>query len=110
MLIPTRLFQSVRLKIPFVHGQRVLDTWIGSLVMGVCKLGLVYPLPQQHRGFARGTLIQNAQAVAATGSMERLKDITTALGDADLIPMHSVGFVTASASGERSPLSECPTG
>ncbi len=92
MLITTGLFQPVRLGTPFVHGQQAVDAWIGSLVMGTCKLGLIYPLARQHRGFAHGTLIQNAQAVAATGRTERLEDVTAGLADADLILMHSVGY------------------
>lgn len=92
VLITTGLFQPIRLGTPFVHGQQVVDAWIGSLVMGRCKLGLIYPLARQHNGFAHGTLIQNAQAVAATGDTERLEDVTAGLSDADLILMHSVGY------------------
>ena len=92
VLITTGLFQHVRLRTPFVHGQRAVDAWIEALVMGPCGLGLIYPLPQQHRGFAHGTLIQNAQAVAATGGTERLVDAAAGLGRADLILMHSVGY------------------
>ncbi len=92
VLITTGLFQPIRLCTPFVHGQQVVDAWIGSLVMGSCKLGLIYPLARQHNGFAHGTLIQNAQAVAATGGTERLEDVTAGLSDADLILMHSVGY------------------
>lgn len=92
VLITTGLFQPVRLGTPFLHGQQLVDAWIGSLVMGPCKLGLVYPLPRQHHDFAHGTLIQNAEAVAATGRTERLEDVTVGLVDADLILMHSVGY------------------
>lgn len=92
VLITTGLFQPTCLGTPFLHGQQVVDAWIGSLVMGSCKLGLIYPLARQHNGFAHGTLIQNAQAVAATGGMERLEDATAGLSDADLILMHSVGY------------------
>jgi DNA-binding NarL/FixJ family response regulator len=97
VLITTGLFQPVRLTTPFIHGQQVVDAWIAALVMGACKLGLIYPLPQQHRGFAHGTMIQNAQTVAATGRMDRLEDVTTGLADADLILMHSVGYTEAVA-------------
>ena len=92
VLITTGLFQPVRIGTPLVHGQQVVDAWIGSLVMGTCKLGLIHPLPRQHRGFDHGTLMQNAQAIAATGRTERLEDVTTGLADADLILMHSVGY------------------
>ncbi len=97
VLITTGLFQPLRISTPCVHGQLVVDAWIGSLVMGACKLGLIYPLPRQHRGFAHGTLIQNAQAVAATGRTERLEDAMAGLDDADLILMHSVGYTEAMA-------------
>ena len=97
VLITTGLFQPVHVRTPFLHGQLVVDAWIGSLVMGACKLGLIYPLPDQHRGFAHGTLIQNAQAVAATGRTKRLEDATAGLADADLILMHSVGYTEAMA-------------
>lgn len=97
VLITTGLFQQVRVSTPLVHGQQVVDAWIASLVMGTCKLGLIYPLPRQHRGFAHGTLIQNAQVVAATGRTERLEDVTVRLADADLILMHSVGYTEAMA-------------
>lgn len=99
VLITTGLFQPVRVSTPFVHGQQVVDAWIGSLVMGTCKLGLIYPLPRQHRGFAHGTLIQNAQVVAATGRTERLENVTAGLADADLILMHSVGYTEEMARG-----------
>ena len=97
VLITTGLFQTLRVTTPLIHGQEVVDAWIGALVMGSCKLGLIYPLPRQHRGFAHGTLIQNAQAVAATGRTERLEDAMAGLADADLILMHSVGYTEAMA-------------
>lgn len=97
VLITTGLFQPLRLHTPLVHGQRAVDAWIEALVVGTCRLGLVFPLPQQHRRFAHGTLVQNAQAVAATGSTERLEDAAAGLGGADLILMHSVGYTEAMA-------------
>jgi protein AroM len=97
VLITTGIFQSFRLRTPFVHGQQAVDAWIAALVMGGCELGLIYPLAQQHRPFAHGTLIQNAQAVAATGEAALLDDAAAQLGQAALILMHSVGYTEAMA-------------
>jgi protein AroM len=97
VLITTGIFQPFRLRTPFVHGQQAVDAWIAALMMGACELGLIYPLAQQHRPFAHGTLIQNAQAVAATGEATRLDDAAAQLGQAALILMHSVGYTEAMA-------------
>jgi hypothetical protein len=97
VLITTGIFQPFRLRTPFVHGQQAVDAWIAALVMGGCELGLIYPLAQQHRPFAHGTLIQNAQAVAATGEAARLDDAAGQLGQAALTLMHSVGYTEAMA-------------
>lgn len=97
VLITTGVFQPMRLRTPVVHGQRVVDSWIAALVMGDCELGLIYPLPEQHRGFAHGTLIQNARAVDATGEAEGLGGAAARLGRAELILMHSVGYTEAMA-------------
>jgi len=97
VLITTGVFQQFRLRTPFVHGQNVVDTWIGALVMDDCALGLIYPLTQQHRGFAHGTLIQNAHVVAAAGDSARLEDAAVRLAETDLILMHSVGYTEAMA-------------
>ncbi|HVY15485.1 MAG TPA: AroM family protein [Rhodopila sp.] len=97
VLITTGVFQPFRLRTLFVHGQQAVDAWIAALVMGACELGLMYPLAQQHRPFAHGTLIQNAQAVAATGEASRLDDAAAQLGQASLILMHSVGYTEAMA-------------
>jgi protein AroM len=98
VLITTGIFQMFRLRTPFVHGQQAVDAWIAALIMGgACELGLIYPLTQQHRPFAHGTLIQNAQAVAATGEADRLEDAAAQLDQAALILMHSVGYTEAMA-------------
>ncbi len=96
-LITTGVFQPLRLRTPFVHGQQAVDAWIGALVMGDCELGLIYPLAQQHRGFAHGTLVQNARAVDAAGGTDRLDQAASRLGRAHLILMHSVGYSEAMA-------------
>lgn len=92
VLVTTGVFPPFRLRTPVVHGQRVLDSWIAALVMGDCELGLIYPLPGQHRSFAHGTLIQNARAVDATGGAESLAGAAARLERAELILMHSVGY------------------
>lgn len=97
VLITTGLFQPVRLRTPLVHGQRAVDAWIEALVAGTCRLGFVFPLPQQHRRSAHGTLMQNAQTAASTGSTERLDAVAAGLDGADLIVMHSVGYSEAMA-------------
>ena len=96
-LITTGVFQAFRLRTPFVHGQRVMDAWIATLVMGDCELGLIYPQPRQHRAFAHGTLIQNARAAAATGEADRIDQAAAHLAKAQLILMHSVGYSEAMA-------------
>ena len=97
VLISTGLFESLRLRTPFVHGQLAVDAWIAALVMGDCQLGLIYPLTQQHRAFAHGTLIQNAHAVASTGDDALLDGAAGRLEKAELILMHSIGYTEAMA-------------
>jgi protein AroM len=97
VLISTGVFEPVRLRTPFVHGQQSLDAWIAALVMGDCQLGVIYPLTQQHRAFAHGTLIQNSHAVASTGEDALLDGAAGRLADAELILMHSIGYTEAMA-------------
>ena len=97
VLITTGVFQQIRLHTSFVHGQQAVDASIAGLVMGDCELGLIYPLPQQHREFAHGTLIKNARAVVATGETTRLDAAAERLAHAELILMHSVGYTEAMA-------------
>lgn len=95
VVVTTGLFRAPRLRTPCVHGQVVVDAWIAALLMGDCQLGLLYPLPHQHRGFGFGTLIQNAQAVAATGDAADLAHAAQHLAEAELILLHSVGYTEA---------------
>jgi DNA-binding NarL/FixJ family response regulator len=97
VLISTGVFEPVRLRTPFIHGQQAVDAWIAALVMGDCQLGLIYPLSQQHRDFAHGTLIQNATVVDATGEATLLEGAASRLAKAELILMHSVGYTEAMA-------------
>jgi protein AroM len=98
VLIATGIFQPIRMRTPFVHAQQSVDAWIAALVMGDCRLGVIYPLAQQRREFAYGTLIQNAHAVATTGETARLNDAADRLAEAELILMHSVSYTEAMAS------------
>ncbi len=97
VLITTGVFQRFALRTPLVHGQRAVDAWIAALVVGDCRIGVIYPLAQQAEMPSHGTLIQNAHAVAATGETARLEDAATRLGEAELILMHSVGYTEANA-------------
>jgi protein AroM len=97
VLISTGVFRPLRLRTRLVHGQQVMDAWIAALVMGDCELGVIYPLPQQHRAFAHGTLVQNSRVVVATGDAAMLEDAALRLGQAELILMHSVGYTEAMA-------------
>lgn len=92
VLISTGIFQSFDLRTPLVHGQRAVDSWIDALVVGDCRIGVIYPLLQQAEAPRHGTLVQNAHAVAATGETARLEDATAGLEQAELILMHSVGY------------------
>jgi protein AroM len=97
VLITTGVFQPFRLRTPLVHGQRAVDAWIAALVVGDCRIGVIYPLAQQAEMPSHGTLIQNARAVAATGETARLEDAAARLSEAELILMHSVGYTEANA-------------
>jgi protein AroM len=97
VLIATGIFQPIRMRTPFVHAQQSVDAWIAALVMGDCKLGVIYPLAQQHRERAYGTLIQNAHAVATTGETALLNNAADRVAEADLILMHSVSYTEAMA-------------
>jgi protein AroM len=92
VLITTGVYQSFLLRTPMVHGQRAVDAWIDALVVGNCRIGVIYPLARQAEMVGYGTLIQNARAVAATGEATRLADAAAELREADLILMHSVGY------------------
>ena len=97
VLISTGVFQPFSLRTPLVHGERAVDAWIAALVIGDCRIGVIYPLAQQAAMQGHGTLIQNARAVAATGETARLEDAASRLGEAELILMHSVGYTGANA-------------
>jgi protein AroM len=97
VLMSTGVFQPIQLRTPLVHGQRAVDAWIAALVVGDCRIGVIYPLAQQAKMSGHGTLIQNARAVAATGQTERLEDAAARLGEAELILMHSVGYTEENA-------------
>jgi protein AroM len=97
VLITTGVYQSFSLRTPLVHGQRAVDAWIDALVVGNCRIGVIYPLARQAEIGGYGTLIQNARAVAATGEAARLADAATQLGESDLILMHSVGYSEGNA-------------
>ncbi|MFI5012425.1 MAG: AroM family protein [Hyphomicrobiales bacterium] len=92
VLITTGVFQPMTLRTPFVHGQRALEAWISTLVLGNCQLGVIYPLARQTRSAPLyGTLIQNARSAAAAGGTRSLEVAAKRLGTTDLILMLSVG-------------------
>jgi len=98
VLASTSVFQPFRLRTPLVHAQREVDAWIGALVMGEGRLGLIHALPGQHRGALHGTLTQSARAVMAGGESAGLEAAAERLRDADLILMHSVSYTEAEAA------------
>jgi protein AroM len=98
VLLSTSLFQPYRLRTPFVHAQQVVDAWIGALMMGEARLGVIHSIMEQHRGFSHGTLIQDARAVIAEGEQTDFDDAARRLAGADLILMHSVGYTEAMAA------------
>jgi DNA-binding CsgD family transcriptional regulator len=98
VLISTGVFRPIATLTPLVHGQRALDAWIAALVMGDCRIGVIYPLDQQTRTSPRhGLLIQNARLAAATGEAGSLADAASRVKEADFVLMHSVGYTEAMA-------------
>ncbi len=97
VLITTGVFQPFPLRTKLVHGQRALDAWIAALVVGDCRIGVIYPLAQQAAMPGHGTLIQNANAVAAIGEAVSLDEAAERLGQAELVLMHSVGYTEENA-------------
>ncbi|WP_439598245.1 AroM family protein [Falsiroseomonas sp.] len=97
VLASTSLFQPYRLRTPFVHAQQVVDAWIGALVMGEARIGVMHSLPEQHRGSAHGALMQSARAVAREDDIADFDEAAQRLAAANLILMHSVGYTEAMA-------------
>jgi DNA-binding NarL/FixJ family response regulator len=97
VLASTSLFQPYRLHTPFVHAQQVVDAWIGALVMGEARIGVMHSLEEQHRGSAHGALIQSARAVAREDDIADFNEAAQRLEAANLILMHSVGYTEAMA-------------
>jgi len=97
VLASTSLFQPYRLRTPFVHAQQVVDAWIGALVMGEARIGVIHSLPEQHRGSSHGALIQSARAVAREDDIADFDEAAQRLEIANLILMHSVGYTEAMA-------------
>jgi protein AroM len=98
VLISTGVFRPIATATPLVHGQRAVDAWIAALVMGNCRIGVIYPLAQQLETSPRhGLLIQNARFAAATGEAGALEDAASRLKETDFVLMHSVGYTEAMA-------------
>lgn len=98
VLLSTGVYRPLPTATPLVHGQRAVDAWIAALVLGDCRIGVIYPLEAQaHPAAGFGTLMQNAETAAATGDVRRLDDAAARLAAADLILMHSVGYTEAMA-------------
>jgi len=98
VVISTGVFRQLTAATPLVHGQRVLDAWIAALVLGDCRLGVIYPLPEQMlTNPAHGALIQSASSAASIGETGTLEEAAAGLALADLILMHSVGYTEAMA-------------
>ncbi|MBR0650818.1 hypothetical protein GXW78_14190 [Roseomonas terrae] len=97
VLLSTSLFQPYRLRTPLVHAQQAVDAWIGALVMGEARLGVIHSLVEQHRTSAHGALIQTARAVAREDDLETLDEAAQRLAATNLILMHSVGYTEAMA-------------
>lgn len=92
-LISTGMFRPLPMRTPFVHGQRALETWISTLLLDNCRIGMIYPLARHARTAASfGTLIQNARSAAAAAAGTRSLDVAAKrLASTDLILMLSVG-------------------
>ncbi|SDR56842.1 regulatory protein, luxR family [Rhizobiales bacterium GAS113] len=98
VLITTGVFRPISMRTPFVHGQRALEAWISTLVLGDCQLGVIYPLAQQARTAPfYGTSIQNARSAAAAGGTRSLQEAAKRLESAELILMLSFGHTEAMA-------------
>jgi DNA-binding CsgD family transcriptional regulator len=92
VLITTGVFRPLSLRTPFVHGQRALEAWVSTLILGDCEIGVIYPLARQARSAPfYGTLIQNARTAAAAAGTRSLDVAAKRLASTDLILMLSVG-------------------
>ncbi|MDE2334896.1 MAG: AroM family protein [Rhodospirillales bacterium] len=98
VVISTGIYRRLTATTALVHGQRALDAWIAALVLGDCRLGVIFPLPEQMlTNPAHGTLIQSASSAASTGGTRTLEEAAARLSSAELILMHSVGYTEAMA-------------
>lgn len=98
VVISTGLYRRLTAATPLVHGQRALDAWIAALVLGDCRLGVIFPLAEQMLcNPLHGTLIQSASSAASSGESHTLEDAAARLSSAELILMHSVGYTEAMA-------------
>jgi protein AroM len=98
VLITTGVFRPIHMNTPFVHGQRALEAWVSTLVLGDCQIGVIYPLARQARTApSYGTSIQNARTAAAAGGTRSLQVAAKRLEAAELILMLSFGHTEAMA-------------
>ena len=49
------------MRTPFVNGDRALEAWIASLVLGDCQIGVIYPLARQARAQRTGAHLPTAR-------------------------------------------------
>ncbi|ANH08174.1 hypothetical protein shn_29070 (plasmid) [Shinella sp. HZN7] len=95
VLLSTGIFRSFATRTPLIHGQKAVDAWIGALVLGDCRIGLIHPLPQQDSHFADmrfGTMVHSAKSIAKGRLSQNIAEASQSMADADLIVMHSVGY------------------
>ncbi|HEY4926945.1 MAG TPA: AroM family protein [Roseiarcus sp.] len=103
VMVTVGIFQDFAMRTPFVNGDRALEAWIASLVLGDCQIGVIYPLARQARAqrmgaaSSYGALIQNAPSASAVGGTSSLQAAARRLDKAALILMLSVGHTEAMA-------------
>ncbi|PHQ66215.1 MAG: hypothetical protein COB93_12205 [Sneathiella sp.] len=94
VLISTGLYSGIETKTPLLHAQTVVETWMQSLSMVDCRVGILHPIDWNGHDdrITHGTAIRQSVNYTMPGPSGNINDIAKGLKDCDLIVMHSMAY------------------
>ncbi len=109
VVLSTGLYSEFRTYTPLLHAQRVVDTWIASISMTECNLGVVHPLKKQGEVTRRRLdgMIKIQTNCVLNDRSGRIEEVVWQLKECDMIILNSVAYSGAIAN-KIGTLAGCP--
>lgn len=94
VVVSTGLRNEITTKTPLLNAQTIVESWVQSLTMVGCRVGIIYSVDLQgtENIFTHGSAIRQSVSYTLPGPSGNIDDITRNLKNCDFIVMYSMAY------------------